>query len=356
MTLIRVHMTGSGWFGAAAGGLGRYFTDLWLALRATSGVEVTAAAFGPADAPGGQSWAGDRLPLPARMLTSADPRQVPDGAIIDRHFAPYGPIARTPARHPLVTHFHGPWAAESAASGASANSVAVKRIIERLRYRSSDAYVVLSGYFRDVLTADYGVDRSRVHVIPPGVDLDRFTDAPEPEGAPVVLCVRRLERRMGIDVLLDAWPQVRARVPDARLMIVGEGSQSAELARRAADLPSVELTGRIDDERLRTLYAEATVTVVPTRSLEGFGLIALESLASGRAPVLTDAGGLPESVRGLDESLIVPREDATALGDRLARALIGERPTAAQCRAHAETFTWQACADAHVELYRSLTR
>lgn len=354
MSPTRVYLTGAGWFGTSPGGLSRYFTDLWRALQAIDGLDVTAAAFGAPDDPGGISWPGGGLSLPARMLASADPRLVPPGAVIDRHFAPYGPLGRTPAKHPVVTHFHGPWAAESAAAGESPRSVRIKKLIELTRYRGSDAYVVLSSFFRDVLVRDYGVDASRVRVIAPGVDLQRFAASPVPAGRPTVLCVRRLERRMGIDVLLQAWPQVTSALADARLIIVGEGSQEQDLRDRARDLSGVEFTGKVGDDRLRALYGEATVTAVPTRSLEGFGLIALESLASGRAPVLTDAGGLPESVLGLDASLIVPRDDAAALGERLVRALDGDRPDAVPCRAHAETFTWAASAQRHAELYREL--
>jgi glycosyltransferase involved in cell wall biosynthesis len=88
--------------------------------------------------------------------------------------------------------------------------------------------------------------------------------------------------------------------------------------------------------------------------LEGFGLIALESLASGRAPIVTDCGGLPDSVRGLDPSLIVPSGDAGALADRIVRSLDGDVPGPGQCRTHAESFSWHAAAERHVAMYQEL--
>ena len=90
-------------------------------------------------------------------------------------------------------------------------------------------------------------------------------------------------------------------------------------------------------------------------ALEGFGLIALESLAAGRAPVVTACGGLPDSVRGLDPSLIVAPGEAGALAARLAAALDGTVPAPGRCRAHAETCSWSAAADRHIALYRELT-
>ncbi|PFG66386.1 glycosyltransferase family 4 protein [Enemella evansiae] len=355
--MLRVQMSGADWFDTRAGGLNRYFTDLWLALRARPRVSVKAVAFGAPDAAGGHSWPGQDAPFPARVLSSALTHRVPRGTVLDRHFAPYGPLPAPAVRRPrgpVVTHFHGPWAGESAAAGERAAAVALKRRIELVRYRGSDAYVVLSRYFARLLATDYRIPADRIRVIPPGVDLDRFAVPQEPAGPPTVLCVRRLERRMGIDTLLTAWPAVAAALPEARLIVVGTGTEEAALRAQATGLSGVTFTGRVTDDEIAELYRRATVSVVPTRSLEGFGLVCLESLASGRAPVVTDAGGLADSVIGLDPSLVVPREHPEALAERLVAALRGRRPDARACRAHAETFTWAASAAAHEALYREL--
>ncbi|WP_415678152.1 glycosyltransferase, partial [Tsukamurella hominis] len=178
-----------------------------------------------------------------------------------------------------------------------------------------------------------------------------------PDGPPRVLCVRRLERRMGIDVLLRAWPAVLARHPEARLDVVGDGSQRALLRRTAADLgitDTVTFVGTIDDADLARRYARATLTTVPSLAWEGFGLVALESLACGRAPVVTDVGGMPDAVRDLAPDLVVPAGDADGLADRLAAGLDGARPSTEACRAHAELFTWDAAAARHAALYRAV--
>ncbi|MFI6169350.1 glycosyltransferase family 4 protein [Nocardia sp. NPDC051052] len=353
-------MTGSEWFASAPGGLNRYFTELFQALTEQPDAEVSAVAFG-ADSPttsGAQSWGGLGGSTLRRARTAfLDRTELRPGTVLDRHFCLYGPaaIARR-GRLPLVVHFHGPWAAESRLTGQSETAVRAKYLLERVRYSGADRFVVLSNHFRDVLHTDYRVSLDRIAVIPPGVDLARFHAAPIRE-APTrtVLCVRRLERRMGIDKLLRAWPGVLAEHPTARLVIVGTGTAEAEL--RAAAIPldaTVEFAGHIDDERLTELYEQAELTVVPTTALEGFGLIALESLAAGRPPIVTDCGGLPDSVRGLDPSLIVPAGDADALGARIAAALRGTVPTPAQCRAHAETFSWDVTAERHLAMYRAI--
>ncbi|WP_245548792.1 glycosyltransferase family 4 protein [Nocardia exalbida] len=357
-----MHMTGSEWFGAAPGGLGRYFTDLHGALLDVPGISLSAAAFGPPDrtAAGTRSWGpvGGSTLHRARTAFRARDALYP-GTVVDRHFCLYGPAARDRRgrRLPLVVHFHGPWAAESRMHGQHPAAAFAKYLIERLRYVCADRFVVLSDHFRTVLCDDYRIAADRVEVIAPGVDLSRFRAAPVPAAPPVVLCVRRLERRMGIDVLLRAWPGVLAEHPEARLVIVGTGSAEADLRRGAIEGGldgSVEFTGRIPDQELAARYTSAALTVVPTVALEGFGLIALESLAAGRAPVVTRCGGLPDAVRGLDPSLIVPPGDPTSLAARISAAISGRRPTPEQCRAHAETFSWHAAAQRHAALYREL--
>lgn len=355
-TATRVHMSGSEWFGAAAGGLNRYFTDLYAALSSRTDLSVSAAAFGDPPA-GGSSWGPLGGPTRQRVWTARrDPAAgTAEPLILDRHFALYGPPR---GRHRLVVHFHGPWAAESRAAGQSSLAVRAKYLVERVRAAGADRFVVLSEHMRELLARDYGVDPTMVAVIAPGVDLDRFRPAaPATEQRPIVLCVRRLEHRMGIDVLLRAWRGVHAAHPGARLVVVGTGTAEASLRAQAETLgEAVTFTGRIDDEDLAELYRRAALTVVPSVALEGFGLIALESLAVGRAPVVTNCGGLPDSVRGLDPSLIVASADADALTHRLILALDGKVPDVAACRAHAETFSWAVAAERHAALYRELAR
>lgn len=355
---IRVFMTGSEWFTAAHGGLNRYFTDLYDALARDNGIALSARAFGDAPA-GARSWGPTGGSTLDRARTAfLDRDALTRDTVIDRHFCLYGPAA---VRNPLVVHFHGPWAAESRLAGEGPRAVRAKYLVERLRYARADRFVVLSDHFRRLLVGDYGIRADKVRVIPPGVDLDRFIATEPDANSGIVLCVRRLEKRMGIDVLLRAWSAVATRHPDARLVIVGTGTAETELRELAASLfgdephSPVRFTGTVSDAELTDLYTRADLTVVPSLALEGFGLIALESLAAGRPPVVSDCGGLPDSVRDLDPSLIVPPGDAEALAARLVAALDGVRPDPKQCRAHAETFSWAVAARRHRDLYTELT-
>ncbi|MHA7303554.1 glycosyltransferase family 4 protein [Pseudarthrobacter sp. MDT1-22] len=354
---LSVYMAGSEWFGTRAGGLNRYFEDLYSALKAADEVNVSAFAFGEPP-PGASTWGpmeGSTFQRAARSVKG--PKWEP-GMVIDRHFCLYGTKPRKLWNSsPMLVHFQGPWADESAVAGEKDAKVLLKRAFERLRYRNASAYVVLSEEFKGILVDNYSVDAEKVTVIPPGVDLERFSVGRGASSSPNVLCVRRLERRMGIHILLDAWVQVQAAIPEARLTVVGTGSEEAALRKQSEALGlagSVDFRGRLSDGALAGLYQEAMLTVVPTVSLEGFGLIALESLATGTPPIVTNCGGLPDAVAGFDPSLVVESGNREQLADRIISAVGGRRPSAADCRRHAESFAWSSVAQKHVELYRSI--
>ena len=104
---------------------------------------------------------------------------------------------------------------------------------------------------------------------------------------------------MGLENLVDAMVRVHAEVPDALCVVVGRGKLRDQLVARIArkNLQShVQLLGFVPDEQLPFLYRAADLTVMPSLSLEGFGLSAVESLAAGTPVLVTPVGGLPEVV------------------------------------------------------------
>lgn len=365
-------MLGMGWFPDEAGGLNRYFRDLHAALG-REGPAPAAVVVGPARDPApGVVVASDRgRPLPLRLagFDLAARRAARAGAgLVDAHFALYAllPVRATGLRRwPLLVHFHGPWAGEGRAGGEPSAVVAAKRSIERAVYRRADRFVVLSGAFRRVLVERYGVAPWRIEVIPPGIDLDRFTPGDGAErgrlgvepGTWLAVATRRLVPRMGIDVLLRAWAEEDRG--DRLLTIVGDGPLRRELEELAASLGiagSVRFAGRVDDATLRDWYRAADVCVVPSVALEGFGLVVLEALACGTPVVVSDVGGMPEAVAGLPGSPVVPEGDHRALARRLAAARDGSAPLPrpAACRAHAERFSWDRAAARHRALHAAL--
>jgi glycosyltransferase involved in cell wall biosynthesis len=164
-------------------------------------------------------------------------------------------------------------------------------------------------------------------VIRNGVDLASFAPGDErsrvaarhrlgiDRAAPLAVCLGRVTRQKGQDVLLAAWPRVRSRCPAAQLCIVGDGEALPTL--RAGAPPGVHFLPPVTDPRC--WYAAADVVVLPSR-WEGLSLTLLEALASGCPVVVTDIPGLAEAVApGVGAR--IPPGDVYALGSALARRL-----------------------------------
>ncbi|WP_332673684.1 glycosyltransferase [Aromatoleum sp.] len=354
-----VVMLGKGWFPEQLGGLDRYYRDLLEHLPEARGLIVGPA---PESPPRLTVVSRHDAPLLNRLgaLWRAADQAGRDAVVIDAHFALYAllPLLSKRLRSlPLVVHFQGPWADENVSAGDSSPvRHRLRRGLERLVYRRADRVIVLTSAFRRVLVENYGVSPWRVHVVPPGVDLDRFS--PGDRGAArerfgldadafVAVSVRRLVPRMGLDVLLEAWARALAELPQgAQLLIAGDGSERAALEAQVERLglaKSVRLLGRISDEDLLELYRAADLGVVPTRSFEGFGLVVIEAAACGTPTIVTDIGGLPEAVHSLDPSLTVAPDDVLALAERMAAAARpGGTPSREETRSFAEGFSWSA--------------
>jgi SAM-dependent methyltransferase len=170
--------------------------------------------------------------------------------------------------------------------------------------------------------------------IPGGADLHRFRPADDragvraqlglPKEAPLLLTVRNLEVRTGVDTLLRAMPRVLSRREDAQLLIAGAGSLRAELETLAASLgiaTQVRFLGFVPDAELPLYYQAADCFVLPTRELEGFGLVTVEALACGTPVLGTPIGATPELLDPLDPTLVFDAATPEAIGDGVLRFL-----------------------------------
>jgi phosphatidylinositol alpha-1,6-mannosyltransferase len=210
-----------------------------------------------------------------------------------------------------------------------------------MRYATADASrvaVMCSAFIaRTVRTAVPG--GVPVSVLYPGADVERFR--PDLETAdirqrlaigedPLVVCVSRLVARKGQDVLIDAMPEIRCRIPTARLLIVGGGPDEDRLRSRAARAPegSVLFAGQVDESDLPRYYAVGDVFAMPCRTrlggleVEGWGNVFIEAAACARPVVVGDSGGARESLIDGETGILVDggsvTEVATAVGDLLA--------------------------------------
>jgi glycosyltransferase involved in cell wall biosynthesis len=162
-------------------------------------------------------------------------------------------------------------------------------------------------------------------------DYDEFlTVAPvEPPDAPRALFVGMLERYKAVDVLLDAWPLVTARLPDAHLTMIGGGTRHDEVVERISNdglTRSVELLAPMSRSDVRRHLDASSCLVLPSRS-EGLGRVILEAMGRERPVVASAVGGIVELVEPGRTGALVPPEDALALADALV-AVLGDPATA----------------------------
>jgi glycosyltransferase involved in cell wall biosynthesis len=333
------------------GGLNRFVGALARALS-ERGLRVHTVAVRPSGL----------LPLRVISAARASRRVAGDVDVVDAHFALYAwwPVVAGALRHrPLVVHVHGSWAGESAADSWPVRQV--KEQVERAVYRRAARVVVLSGAVRQVALDRYGVDPARLVVLAPGVDDEHFRPGPPararlglPAEGPVVLTVRRLVPRTGVEVLLNAV----AGLPGAHLAVVGDGPERERLEQRARSLGArVTFAGRVSEADLPDWYRSADVSVVPSVAHEGWGLVVDESLSCGTPVVASRLGGLPEALDGFEDCL-VPPGDPDALRTRLRSALDGVRPlpTPAACRAATQGRHWPDVAAATATLFEQVAR
>ncbi len=255
----------------------------------------------------------------------------------------------------------------------------VRVAIEREAVRDSAAVVAASeielGELRDL----YGADRSKVRIIPCGVDPDLFrpirqADARERLGLDqcerLVLFVGRIEQIKGIDVLLRALGLLFFRRPDLRndvcLLVVGgaldpnddapETEKIQELRRLVHQHrmeANVNFVGSLDQPTLALYYAAADVCAVPSLT-ESFGLVALEAMACGTPVVGTRVGGLQTLIEHGESGLLVPAGDYQALAEAIAEVLTDHRlrmHLAHGARDRAEHFTWENVGQQITALY-----
>ncbi len=307
--------------------------------------------------------------------------------IVHTHFAyaALGPLQAVPALVPRVRTFHGPWDEE----GWSEDTVSIARSvphllkarvkkflrfqIEAANLRGSRKVVTLSDFFRQAVIHRFAVPAERVTKIPGGVDLVRFAPAGDPQavrrqlGLPedrrILLSVRRLTPRMGLDHLIEAMPAVLAQYPDTLLLIGGKGPEHAHLAETTARLGlqnSVSLLGFIPHERLALYYQAANAFVLPTVTLEGFGLVTVESLACGTPVIGTPVGATPEILDALEPRLLA----GSAAPDALAQAILsyfgddwGRNLTPARLHGFVqERYSWDKHVQETLALYQSLQK
>ena len=229
--------------------------------------------------------------------------------------------------------------------------------------RNADGVFPISRYTRDLLRLR-GVDESKIHVVPNGVDVTHFTprdthalrERLRLQGNRVLLTACRLEPAMGLDTALQAFDLLADRFPDLVYLIVGEGSDMNRLMKRAGERlrsGQVRFLGRMPQTILPELYSLAELFTLPARredlgEVEGFGLRFLEANACGTPVVGTRSGGVEDAIEHGVNGLLVNPHDAQDLARGWEQLLRGEEQRRKLSKGglkRAQWFRWETLAE-----------
>jgi phosphatidyl-myo-inositol alpha-mannosyltransferase len=323
-----------------------------------SGVEVPGAAF---------VTAGRSVPVPANgsiarlaLLPDTGARvrralRAGDFDVVHVH-EPLVPFVSTNAvigaSGRVVGTFH------AAGEGRSAAYALAKTFISRVHSRL-DALIAVSEPARSLASRYFPGD---YRIIPNGVDLSRFAPGGErpasfpPRNGPVVLFVGRNEPRKGIDVLLESFSAVSASVPGCRLVVVGSGFEEGKVRRAlAASLRDrVTVVGYVGNDELPAYYSAADVFCAPALGGESFGVVLIESIASGTPVVASDIPGYSGVLEKSGGGLLFKTGDPASLAEALRELLVDDDRRlglAADGLERVKDFSWERLAESLEEVY-----
>ena len=286
---------------------------------------------------------------------------------------------------PKVFTFYGDWAKEYLAEskgwkkklGISTIETGVMRFMQRKCLRSSHVVVTLSKYSKEQVLSltphpPAGGPQSlqnKVQIIPAGVDLEKFQlkfpklpNLPNlPKNKFLILTIRRLYKRMGLENLIDAIDIVRKEFPEVFLIIGGKGylEESLKLKVKSEKLEkNVRLEGFIPEEEKSNYLRAAHLYVLPSVSQEGFGLTTLESLACGTPVLGTPTGATPELLGNFRKEFILMGTSAKDIAKGIIEFMKkyrGDESLRLSCREYAKGFSWEKMVGEYEELYFALS-
>lgn len=282
-------------------------------------------------------------------------RRLPRYDVVHAFSASYFSYLLAPLPALVVGKLYGKRTVLNYRSGEADDHLANWRTAVPTIRRFADVVAVPSGYLVDVF-GRHGLDAESIFNF---VEIERLPHRDRPQPRPVFLSNRNLEPLYNVACTLEAFALVQREVPDARLIVAGDGSQRGALERRARELglTGVEFLGRVAPERMGELYDRADV-YLNSPDIDNMPGSIIEAYAAGLPVVTTDAGGIPYIVRHEETGLMVPRGDHRAMAAAALRVL-REPGLAARLGGNARAecvgrYVWPAVRDEWHALYARL--
>ena len=354
-------------FPTRRGGIETFVLSLAQNLPPDEVVVYTASMPGDLEYDAGLPFPVYRDPASMLLPTPAVARRVVD--VMRRHdcdrvvfgaSAPLGLLAprlrRAGAQRMVaLTHGHEVWWAR----------VPVTRQLLRRIGDSVDVMTYVSEWCRERIAPALSANATaRMQRLSPGVDTDRFhpgcggAEVRErlgiPADAPVVVCTARMVKRKGQDTLVKAWPAVLSELPDARLLLVGDGPNRSSLELLVRDLgvsESVIFAGSVSWDQVPAYTDAGDLYVMPCRTRvrglepEAFGIVFLEAQACGLPVVAGASGGTSETFLQGSTGLLVPSSSIEAIWESIIELLAQAPDVACNARSWATRHTWRVAAD-----------
>lgn len=287
-------------------------------------------------------------------------------------------LAARKAKLPIVYEVRALWEDAAVDLGTSKEGgprYRITRALETWLLRGADAIVTLCQAMREELVSR-GIPEQKITVVPNAVDLGHF-GAPRPrdqalmkelglEGRIVLGFIGSFYHYEGLDILLEALPTIRQRVPQAALLLVGGGPEAEKLACLTKSLgldDAVRLTGRVPHEAVRRYYDLVDFFIYPRRSMRLTELVTplkpLEAMAERRIVIASSVGGHRELIRDAVTGYLFRPDDPEALARRVIEAVCEiadhEPMRSAARRFVEEERTWAATASNYRPVYEALT-
>lgn len=241
--------------------------------------------------------------------------------------------------------------------------------LERITLKTAAKIITDSEYDNKEILKYHGNKwQSKISIIPIGVDLHKFFVTKSKEDIRskynlhknniVFLVIRRLEHRMGLLNLIDAFSTINAK--DASLLIVGKGTLRGYLEARIDELgvqDKVKMLGFISEKEKIEVIQASDYMIIPSEELEGFGIVTLEAWACNVPVIGTPVGAIPDNLKKLDSSFITADITPDALRDKIQWAIDNKTTltNSITYRQHVENnYDWNIIADRVVKVFNSI--